>query len=201
MKRGMFFVIDGIDGCGKGMQVKLLADYLFDRDQKNSVFLTREPYNSRYYEEIRRLLREGIDPKDNAEFLADLFVRDRKFHVGLIKVVLRDGIHVVCDRYKYSTLAYQQAQGVPLENLLELHKGILIPDLAIILDVPADIALERLAKDGNRSYKEVFERKDFQEKLRWNFLALPAVLPDGKIVVINGNRPVAEVFEAIKKGV
>ena len=199
MKKGKFIVIDGIDGSGKGMQAKLLADYLFGRKKKNHIFLTREPYNSEYYAEIRRLLKESVNPKDNAGLLAELFTKDRKVHAELIEEFLSRGIYVVCDRYKYSTLAYQQTQGVPLAKLIEMHKGILVPDLAIILDVPADIALERVLKDGNRSHKEVFEQKDFQEKLRQNFLALPAALPDEKIVVINGNRSVKEVFEAIKK--
>ena len=199
MKKGKFIVIDGIDGSGKGTQAKLLADYFFDRDKKRHIFLTREPYNSEYYAEIRRLLKESVNPKDNAGLLAELFTKDRKVHAELIEEFLSRGIYVVCDRYKYSTLAYQQTQGVPLAKLIKMHKGILVPDLAIILDVPADIALERVLKDGNRSHKEVFEQKDFQEKLRQNFLALPAALPDEKIVVINGNRSVKEVFEAIKK--
>lgn len=200
-KKGKFIVIDGIDGCGKGTQVKLLADFIFDQDKKNHIFLTREPYNSEYYTEIRRLLKEGIDPKENAELLAELFVKDRKVHCELLEYLLSRGVYVVCDRYKYSTLAYQQAQGVSLEKLLEMHKGVLVPDLVIIPDMPAEIAFERVAKDGNRSHKEVFEQKDFQEQLRQNFLKLPVVLPNEKIVVINGNKLVGEVFELIKKEV
>ncbi|MEK7634347.1 MAG: dTMP kinase [Patescibacteria group bacterium] len=200
-KKGKFIVIDGIDGCGKGTQVKLLADFIFDQDKKNHIFLTREPYNSEYYTEIRRLLKEGIDPKENAELLAELFVKDRKVHCELLEYLLSRGVYVVCDRYKYSTLAYQQAQGVSLEKLLEMHKGVLVPDLVIIPDMPAEIAFERVAKDGNRSHKEVFEQKDFLEQLRQNFLKLPVVLPNEKIVVINGNKLVGEVFELIKKEV
>lgn len=197
--KGKFIVIDGLDGCGKGTQVKLLAEFIFDRDKKNHIFLTREPYNSEYYAEIRRLLKEGINPKENAGLMAKLFVKDRKIHAELIENFLNCGIHIVCDRYKYSTLAYQQTQGVPLKKLLKMHKGILIPDLAIIIDMPAEVALKRVAKDNNRRHKEVFEQKDFQEQLRQNFLALPAVLPDEKIVIIDGNKPVDKVFKFIKK--
>lgn len=198
MQRGKFIVLDGIDGSGKGTQAKLLADYLFDRDKKNHVFLTREPYNSEYYTEIRRLLKEGTNPKDNAELLAELFVKDRKVHAGLIEEFLIRGVYVVCDRYKYSTLAYQQTQGISLVKLIEMHKGIFVPDLAIIFDMPVEIALKRV-KNSNRSHEEVFEQRGFQEKLRQNFLALPVALPDEKIIVIDGNQSVAEVFEAIKK--
>lgn len=200
-RKGKFIVLDGIDGCGKGTQAKLLVDYLFDCDKKNHIFLTREPYNSEYYAEIRQLLKEGIDPKENSEFLAELFVKDRKVHCKLLEYLLSRGVYIVCDRYKYSTLVYQQAQGVSLEKLLEIHKRILIPDLAIIVDVPAEIALERVVKDGNRSHREVFEQQDFQEQLRQNFLALPVVLPDEKIIIIDGNKLIAEAFELIKKEV
>lgn len=199
IQKGKFIVIDGIDGCGKGTQTKLLAEFIFDSDKKNHVFLTREPYNSEYYAQIRHLLKKGINPKDNAELLAKLFVEDRKVHTEIIGYLLSRGINVVCDRYKYSTLAYQQAQGILLKKLLKMHKEILIPDLAIIIDIPAEVALERVAKDNNRSYKEVFEQKDFQEQLRQNFLALPSFLPDEKIVIINGSKPIKEVFESIKE--
>ncbi len=201
MKKGKFIVLDGIDGCGKGTQVKLLANHLFNGDKKNHIFLTREPYNSEYYAKIRQLLKEGINPKDDAEVLTELFVKDRRVHAELIGDFLSCGIHVICDRYKYATLVYQKIQGISFEKLLEMHKGVLAPDLALIIDVPADVALERVEKDGNRSHKEVFEQKDFQEKLRRNFLALPAALPDEKIVVIDGNKPVGEVFEDVKKAV
>ena len=198
MQRGKFIVLDGIDGSGKGTQAKLLADYLFDCDKKNHIFLTREPYNSEHYAEIRKLLKEGISPKDNAEVMAELFVKDRKVHAKLIEEFLSRGIYVVCDRYKYSTLAYQQTQGIPLAKLIEMHKGILVPDLAVIFDMPVEIALKRV-KNSNRSHEEVFEQRGFQEKLRQNFLALLATLPDEKIIVIDGSGLIAEVFEAILK--
>lgn len=199
--KGKFMVLDGIDGSGKGTLAKLLVEHLFDSNKKNHVLLTREPYNSEHYIEIRKLLKEGADPIDNAKLLTELFVKDRVVHTNLIAHFLSEGVHVVCDRYKYSTFAYQQAQGIYLDKLIQMHNEILIPDLAIIVDVSVDEALRRVEKDGNRSHKEVFERKDFQEKLRQNFLALPAILPNEKIVIIDGNKTVMKVFESIKKEV
>lgn len=197
--RGKFIVIDGIDGCGKGTQAKLLAEYLFDRDKRNHIFLTREPYNSRYYAKIRKLLKEGANPQDNADLMAELFVKDRKVHDKQIKKSMNSGSYVICDRYKYSTLVYQSAQGMPLAKLKEMHKDILVPDLAIILDVPVKVALGRITKDISRSYKEVFEKRKFQSLLRQNFLALPMNLPREKIIILNGNKPAVKVFGAIKK--
>ncbi len=196
--RGKFIVFDGLDGCGKGTQLARLTRYIFNKDKSNSVFLTREPYRSKYYTEIRRILKESADPKENAELLAHLFVEDRKVHAGLIERHLREGDYVVCDRYKYSTLAYQQTQGIKLEKLIKMHEGILVPDLTLIIDVPAEIAMERLAKDAGREYKEVFEKLEFQGKLRKNYLALPKQLPDERIVVIDGSGSASEVFDAVR---
>lgn len=199
--RGKFIVIDGVDGCGKGTQAKLLANYIFDKSKDNHPWLTREPYRSRYYREIRRLLKSGIDPKANAMRLAKLFVADRRVHEKIIRRNLREGHPIISDRYKYATLAYQQAQGIVLKKLIAMHRGILVPDLAIILDVPIAVALQRIKKDikGGKRYKEVFEQKKFQEQLRKNMLALPKQLPKERIVVINGNQSVEKVFEDIKR--
>lgn len=196
--RGKFIVFDGLDGCGKGTQIMRLAGYIFNKDKSNSVFVTREPYRSKYYKEIRRILKESEDPRENADTLAHLFVEDRKVHAGLIERHLRDGDFVISDRYKYSTLAYQQTQGIQLKKLIEMHEGILIPDLVLLIDVPAEIAVERLARDSGREYKEVFEKLEFQEKLRKNFLALPGQLPKERITVIDGTGSVSEVFDAIR---
>jgi len=197
-KRGKFIVFDGLDGCGKGSQLLRLHSYLFTKDKRNHVVATRNPYNSEYYDEIRRILKESSNPQENAELLADLFVKDRKVHARLVEFFLQEGFHVGCDRYKYSTLTYQQTQGIPLGRLVEMHKGVLVPDLAIILDVPAEVAMKRLAADEGREYKEVFEKLEFQEKLRSNFLALPDQLSGENLVVINGNRSFDEVFKAIR---
>lgn len=196
-----FIVLDGVDGSGKDTQAKLLNNYLFDKSKAEHPWLTREPYRSKFYDEIRRILKEGGDLKKLAWKLAKLFVADRRVHARIILRQLLWGHHVVCDRYKYSTLAYQQTQGIPLKKLIAMHRGILVPDLVIILDVPIDVALERIKKDikGGKRYKEMFEQKDFQEQLRKNMLALKRQLPRERIVIINGNQPVEKVFEAIRK--
>lgn len=203
MKKGKFIVLDGVDGSGKGTQAKLLAGYLFDRNKDSHVFLTREPYRSRYYAKIRELLKSGADPLANALHLAKLFIADRKVHGRIIRRILSEGNFVVSDRYKYSTLAYQQTQGIPLAKLIAMHKGILVPDLILIIDVPAAAALRRVAEDiqGGKRHKEVFEQLAFQEKLRKNFLALPRQLPGERIVMINGNQPKEKVLAAIKEEV
>lgn len=202
-KKGKFIVLDGVDGSGKGTQAKKLASYLFDKDKANHICLTREPYQSKFYQEIRKILKENKDPKKNAGRLAKLFVQDRKVHAKVIQRHLLEGSHVVSDRYKYSTLAYQQAQGISLKKLIAMHRGVLVPDLVLILDVPAKTALGRVSADiqSGKRYKEVFEQLTFQEQLRKNFLMFPKFLPKERIMIINGNQPVEKVFESIRKEV
>jgi len=187
MKRGMFIVLDGIDGCGKGTIMKKIAAYLFDKQKTHHVLMTREPYISKYNAEIRKMMKENINPYENADIFADLFVKDRRVHAEWIEKELEAGHHVVCDRYKYSTLAYQQTQGISLEKLIEMHKGILVPDIVIIPDVPVEEAIRRAAADKKRDFKEVFEKdRQFQEKLRQNFLELPKRLSEERIIVLKG---------------
>src|SRR3989344_2906522 len=199
MKNGKFIVLDGVDGSGKGTQAKLLVNYFFDRDKRNHVLFTREPYNSRHYRQIRKILKESENPKDNAERLAELFIKDRKIHAKIIKQFLNQGIFVISDRYKYSTIAYQSAQGMSLKKLIALHKNILVPDLVLIIDIPVKTALKRIVNDTGRKYKEVFEEAAFQEKLRNNYLDFPKRLPEEKIVIIDGRGTVDEVFGRVRK--
>lgn len=199
--RGKFVVLDGIDGSGKGTQAELAANYLYRKAKDRHVFRTREPYHSEYYAEIRRILKESRDPKEHAEVLADLFVKDRRVHAEVIERQLAEGIHVVCDRYSYSTLAYQQTQGISLPRLIKMHDGVLIPDLVLLIDVPVAVALERISRDEGREYREMFEEHEFQEELRQNYLNLPKALLDHRIVVVDGNQPPGIVFAAIQREV
>ena len=196
---GTFIVFEGIDGCGKGTQAKMLVHYLFDRNKYMHVLLTREPGNSRFTREVREMMQKGTDAKANALVFTDLFVLDRKHHIDniILPVLEYEGI-VVSDRYKHSTLAYQQTQGMPLSSLMKMHGGMPVPDITFLLDLPAEEALKRVAKDKQREYKEVFEQLAFQEELRQNYLVLKRQLPDENICVIDATRPALEIFEQIK---
>ncbi len=118
----MFIVIDGADGSGKTTVAKLLAE-------KYNAIYTCEPTNP----EMSKL----------SEFL-----EDRKKHDIEIKEWLKEGKNVVCDRYKYSTVVYQQLEGYPLEELIELNHDSVIPDLTIVLDYPVETLIKRLEARG-----------------------------------------------------
>ncbi len=199
-KRGKFIVLDGIDGSGKSTLLKRLFCHLFDGDKNHHPWGTREPYLSVSAKEARRMLREGKDPLEDGKLFLGLFVKDRKEHAEVIEEQLQRGHHVICDRYKYSTLAYQNAQGIPLKKLLTVHKGILVPDLTLIIDVPVEVTHWRQERDPLRKGKtEVFEKSlKFQGILRQNFLNLRNILPQENIKVINGNQKPDEVFKSVR---
>ncbi len=199
MKRGLFIVIDGLDGSGKTTQVKLLAEHIFNRSKSNSVFLTREPYSTALYAKIRAALRTTNNPHQRAELFLKLFVADRKLHLRDITRLLDRGVHVVTDRYKYSTLAYQHAQGIPFEKLVEAHKGMLVPDCAIIIDLPVDALLKRITNGGRKDAIEVFEQEAFMKKLRAQYRGLSKRLPREPIAIVSGVGSVEKVFARVKK--
>ncbi len=198
MKRGKFIVFEGIDGCGKGTQAKIAISYIFDMDKRNDAYLTREPTRDRY--EIRKRLEQGDDVKKDAEWYANMFIEDRKLHLAkYINPMLKNGTHVICDRYKYSTLAYQHAQGMELGNLIKRHENMTIPDLVFIFDCPAEVAFERRKNDGAT---DVFDKDlGFQEKLRNNYLELKQKLSNENIVIIDATKSIKEIKNEIIKNI
>lgn len=157
-KRGRFIVLEGIDGSGKSTQAELLAGRLFFHSKFNHVLLTREPYDSL---EIRRRLKEENDPNSNADLMANLYIEDRRRHLSdLVAPNLEMGVHVVSDRYKHSTIAYQATQGLEMADLIDRHNGLLVPNMTIYVAVPVKVAL--LRSDGK---EKKFENPEFQEKL------------------------------------
>jgi dTMP kinase len=194
-KRGLFIAFEGIDGCGKSTQAWKLARYVSDLSKYNHIVMTREPFKDA---NIRKMLRETDDPYSQAKELAKMYTDDRRNHVKeLIMPELLKGAHVISDRYAFSTLAYQQAQGIPIKDLLELHKGLPIPDIIFIVDVPSKVAVGRMKKDSKRDKgkEHKFEKnREFMEKLRKNYHGL-ANLSGHKVVVIDGTKKPEQIFE------
>jgi dTMP kinase len=161
----MFIVLEGVDGCGKSTHAKLLVEWL--KGKGRNVFLTAEPTDGRVGQLIREVLsgQVRVDPKT----LALLFTADRVEHVKEIRQALEEGITVVSDRYYYSTVAYQAAQGVDRQWLLELNKFALKPNLVIWLDVDPAVSA------GRTSTGEIFEKKEFLEKVRGEYKRFPTM--------------------------
>lgn len=155
MIRGRFITFEGGEGAGKSTQARLLADALQARGQR--VLLTREPGGTAGAEAIRSLLLAppGTGWGTRAEAL--LFAAARADHVAQAIVPALDrGEWVVCDRFLDSSRAYQGGGGGLADaELLDLHRigsGGLLPDLTLLIEVPADQVAARLARrDGGES--------------------------------------------------
>ncbi|MBR9706169.1 dTMP kinase [Candidatus Pacearchaeota archaeon] len=198
-KRGLFIVFEGIDGCGKSTQVWNFARHLTNLSKYHHVLLTRNPYKSR---EIRAILRLTESAQTRAELLAKLFIQDRIEHVNdLVLPHINKGHHVVCDRYKLSTLAYQSAQGLPIQKLIDLHIGLPVPDITFIIDTPTEIARQRMnldnVRDKNKEHK--FEADiNFQNQVRKNYLLAKNHLSEEHIKIIDGTKSINEIESQVK---
>jgi len=201
MVKGIFIVLDGMDGSGKSEMMKLLYDYLSKNDKYN-VLMTREPSNSKYGKEIRDILANESDPNINSDMMLELFIKDREEHLKNVIIPFLNKSNgyevniVISDRYYYSTIAFQATQGLDINMLVELNKEFLKPDIAFIFDIKPEIALERI----KTRKKEKFEQIGFMNKLRKKFLELPKFLNDN-IKIIDASKDMNEVFEDMREEV
>lgn len=202
MKKSVFIVVDGIDGSGKSEIVKMLHNYLFSKHKKYRILTTREPTHGKYGDKIRKMLRDEKNPESSSRKLLELFVKDRQEHLKntigpFLKSSSASEMNIVlCDRYYYSTIAFQSAQGIDTKELISQNKPFRKPDLALILDIEPSAALERI----KHRQKEKFEQLNFMKEIRQNFLKLPKLLKDN-IKIIDSNKSLNEVFENVRKEV
>ncbi|MBI4143439.1 dTMP kinase [Candidatus Woesearchaeota archaeon] len=202
MKKGLFIVVDGIDGSGKSEIVKMLHNYLFSKHKKYRILTTREPTHGKYGNKIREMLRKEKNPEGSSKKLLGLFVKDRQEHLkNTIEPFLKNSSQnemniVLCDRYYYSTIAFQSAQGLGTREIIAKNRKFRKPNMAFILDVEPRIALERI----RHRQKEKFEQLNFMKEIRKNFLKMPKLLKDN-IKIINSSKSLNEVFGSVKKEV
>ena len=193
-----FVSFEGIDGCGKSTQAKLLASH-FETELKD-VVRTREPGGSIGAEAIRELLLTGDTDKWSAETELLLFTAARRDHLErTIEPALAAGKMVICDRFADSTRVYQGATRGDLRGKVDQLHATMIgrePDLTLIIDVDPRVALTRgLARNSGEDRFEDFGL-EFQEKLRSGFLKLAQEYPQ-RCRLIDGNRPPAAVFKDV----
>ena len=197
---GKFISFEGIDGCGKSTQAKILSDELTTHGKK--VLLTREPGGSKGAEEIRNLLLTGETDRWSAETEILLFTAARRDHLErTILPALEIGSTVICDRFSDSTRVYQGVTRGDLRDVVDQLDKTMIPrqpDVTVLVDLDPKIGLARaLRRSDNEARFEDFGL-EMQIKLREGFLTLANEFPK-RFIVVDGNRNESEVACDISK--
>lgn len=193
MPRGLFIVIEGIDGTGKSTQARRLGEWL--ASQGREVVLSREPTAGPWGQKVRESAATGrLSREDELEY----FLNDRREHVAeLIAPSLAAGKIVVLDRYYFSTMAYQGARGFdPAEIRRKNEEFAPVPDLLLIMDLAVDAALERIGARGDTANE--FEKRENLERCREIFLSLK---DESFARVINTCGTLDEVAERVREAV
>ena len=194
---GLFITLEGVDGCGKTTQARLLAEWLVAQvPQPAGVLLTRQPGGTVIGEQLRELV---LSPQNHITPEAELFLylADRAVHVAEVVVPALDrGCVVVCERYTDSTLAYQgYGRGLDLKLLRHLNEmateGV-TPDLTLVLNIPA--AEVRL--DASRLDRLESAGGDFRERVADGFRALARGEPE-RVKILDGMQSIQAVHEQI----
>jgi dTMP kinase len=195
---GCFITFEGPEGGGKSTQVLRLAERLGAAG--HAVTVTREPGGTAAGEAIREVL---LNPSGGALLPATealLFCAARAELVeNVIRPNLASGHVVLCDRYTDSTLAYQgYGRGLDLTMLATLNRlatGDLVPDVTLLLDLPADVGLARRRREGDWNRIDAASLA-FHERVRAGFLALAAAEPQ-RWHVVAADRPFDTVAEEL----
>lgn len=196
--RGLFITVEGIDGCGKSTQARLIAAAL--EAAGHDVLRLREPGGVKISEQIRAILLDPANAEmgDVCELLLYEAARAQLVH-QVIRPALAAGKTVVCDRFYDSTTAYQAfADGLD-RNMVSQANELAVdgcrPDLTLVFDLPVEDALRRRS---GREAEDRLELKglEFQERVAAGFRAVAADEPD-RVKLIDAGGSIAEVFSGV----
>lgn len=194
---GKFITLEGCDGSGKTTQVALLKDTL--KSMNIPFIVTREPGGTAISEQVRKIILDKANKAMVWRTEALLYAACRAQLVGeLIVPSLNEGIHVICDRYVDSTLAYQgYGRGLELEELQKINNyatGGLKPHLTILLDIDPELTLKRL--NSKKADRLEGEKLQFHQRVREGYLELARKEPE-RFAVIDASRNVEEIHREV----
>ena len=198
-QRGKFIVFEGIDGSGKSTQINLLSKTFEKHNIEHQS--TLEPTYGMVGETLHDILSGKI--KADPKVTASLFVADRLDHIlnekdGLLNTI-NSGKTVICDRYYFSSYAYQSVE-VPREWVISANRlaaDTLKPDVTIFIDIPAEVAMERISK--NRDNIELYENLERLTAVREGyFSAFELLKNEENVFVVNGNQKPEKIAEEIE---
>jgi len=195
MKKGLFYVLEGLDGAGGSTQTKLLKEF-FEKKKIPHIFVKSPNYETEIGETIRDYLNGKFKLRPEQAFI--LFASDVLESIPIIKKGLDEKKVVVADRYITSTIAYQCANNFSFDSALNFVKLHEFPeaDAIIFLDIKPETSMKRKKNEHGKldrhekNLKFLKKVRDFyQKEIKENIL--------GKWFVINGERDIKEVHEDI----
>ncbi|MEB2836960.1 MAG: dTMP kinase [Desulfurococcales archaeon] len=185
LQRGILVAVEGIDGAGVSTTAEALARVLDSMLEAGGACYTKEPTYGPVGFLIWQALSGGyMEPLRLPQMLGLLFAADRLWHLtaeaiqgarGVLGCLARPAV-VVSDRYKYSSLAYQQVSGLvadrripgaPREWLEAINSYAPPAHFLVYVDVPVEVALSRV--EGERWVLHLYERRAYLEEVRRRF--------------------------------
>ncbi|EKQ52108.1 MULTISPECIES: dTMP kinase [unclassified Clostridium] len=201
MEKGLFIVFEGGEGSGKTTAIDAIYNWITDNNF--NCIKTREPGGIKISEQIRQVIlskeNNSMDPRTEAL----LYAAARRQHlVEKVIPALNEGKIVLCDRFIYSSLAYQgYARGLGIEEVMSINKfavGEYMPDISILFDLDPKIGLERINNSDCREINRLdLEKLDFHERVRVGYNIVYEENKD-KIIRIDASKSKENVIEEIK---
>lgn len=201
IKKPFFISFEGVEGSGKSTQAKLLYKFIKKKITKK-VILTREPGGTPFAEKIRNILLDNkIKNNPLTEFF--LLMAARNDHVvNKINYYLKKKFIIICDRFFYSTLAYQHyLEGMNKKFISNVQKKIfsrIHPDITFLIDLDKLESKKRISKRNKKTNRfDKLSTHDFN-KIRNGFLKISKIYKN-KITIINGRKSLNEIQKDINK--
>ncbi|HUW24174.1 MAG TPA: dTMP kinase [Patescibacteria group bacterium] len=202
---GKYFVFEGIGGCGKSIQAKLLHEFLKERYPDREIVYTHEPGGTEKSEQVRDVIishsrsGEGLVPYSEAFLLA-------ASRCQAIAVVLRPALErgaiVVSERSFFSSLAYQGfARGLGWKDIWRINQiavaGV-CPDVVFYLDVAPEVGRERKSKRKKRDCVHDYQDLEYFHRVRKGYLFISKMIGRG-FEKIDGSLPLEKIAKIIEK--
>ncbi|MGG4145726.1 dTMP kinase [Paenibacillus algorifonticola] len=186
---GLLIAMCGLDGAGKTTQIGMLTKWFEHNNMQ--LYNTKQPTDQyRNDPRVRSYLDHG--QVHDMRVIAMLSAADRITHMYDLEQRLDSGVHIISDRYIYSSYAYFKVRGMDINDIKNLYGSIRKPDLTVFLDIKPEITIKRIqARDGHLKYEEkdpsifIHVREAFQE-----------VLPEDALI-INGERDPQDIHSEI----
>jgi len=195
--RGYLITFEGSEGSGKTTQISKMAEHFESAGYE--VLVTREPGGTEIGEQIRHVLMHSDSSglmMPETELL--LFAASRAQLVReVINPALDEGKIVLCDRFMDSTTVYQgvarKIQSGPVYMINTFAVGDLVPDVSVIIDLPAEVGMERIKHRVNDLPDRMEQENiEFYQKVRNGYLMLAKAMPE-RFIVVNGEETVDQV--------